>query len=89
MLAARGGRDLDPTVLDILRVEAGIPAWGAELDQRIIPLEAALDDAISYDKGCYVGQEIIARLDTLGRPAKLLRVLEFSYCFPKASIVIG
>ena len=61
--------------LETLRIEAGIPRWGAELDEKIIPLEAGLDPAISYDKGCYVGQEIIARLDTLGTPARLLRKL--------------
>ena len=58
---------------EVLRIEAGIPRHGVELDDRVIPLEATFDDAIDYDKGCYLGQEIIARLDTLGTPAKLLR----------------
>lgn len=60
---------------EILRVEAGVPAMGRELHEKAIPLEARFDDAISYEKGCYLGQEIIARLDTLGTPAKLLRQL--------------
>lgn len=68
---------LDGATLETLRIEAGVARWGAELDPKIIPLEAGLDAAIAYDKGCYVGQEIIARLDTLGKPAKLLRTLRF------------
>ena len=74
-LEQAGGRPVGAQALDILRVEAGVPRWGAELDEKVIPLEAGLDHAISFNKGCYVGQEIIARLDTLGRPAKLLRAL--------------
>ncbi len=66
---------LDEAAAEALRIEAGKARWGAELDEKVIPLEADLDHAISYDKGCYVGQEIIARLDTLGTPAKLLRTL--------------
>lgn len=58
---------------ETFRIEAGVPRHGAELHDRVIPLEAAFDDAIAYDKGCYLGQEIIARLDTRGVPAKLLR----------------
>lgn len=68
---------VDAATLETLRIEAGVARWGAELDPKIIPLEAGLDEAVAYDKGCYVGQEIIARLDTLGQPAKLLRKLVF------------
>jgi folate-binding protein YgfZ len=52
----------DEAWLHALRVFAGVPAWGAEIDERTIPLEARLVDAISFTKGCYVGQEVIARL---------------------------
>lgn len=62
---------------ETLRIEAGVPRYGAELSDDIIPLEAGLDETIAYDKGCYLGQEIIARLDTLGTPAKELRTLVF------------
>lgn len=58
---------------ETLRIEAGIPRFGVELHEKVIPLEASFDDAVAFDKGCYLGQEIIARLDTLGTPAKLLR----------------
>lgn len=60
-------------LFETLRIEAGVPRFGVELDDKVIPLEAGFDDAISFEKGCYLGQEIIARLDTRGTPAKLLR----------------
>jgi folate-binding protein YgfZ len=60
---------------ELLRIEAGVPRFGVELSEKVIPLEANLDHTISYTKGCYLGQEIIARLDTLGTPARLLRHL--------------
>ncbi|AWV90957.1 YgfZ/GcvT domain-containing protein [Bradymonas sediminis] len=63
--------------LETLRIEAGIPRFGVELTEERIPLEANLDHAISFTKGCYLGQEIIARLDTRGTPARLLRTLVF------------
>ena len=66
---------LDDGVFEILRTEAGIPRFGVELHEKVIPLEAGFQDAIAFDKGCYLGQEIIARLDTLGTPAKLLRLI--------------
>lgn len=58
--------------LEILRIEAGIPRYGAELDDTVIPLEARLDHAISYTKGCYVGQETIARIHYQGHVNRVL-----------------
>jgi folate-binding protein YgfZ len=58
--------------LNLRRVEAGVPAWGEELDPSIVPLEARLDHAIHYRKGCYVGQEIIARIEARGHVNNLL-----------------
>jgi len=52
--------------LEILRIEAGIPVFGRDMTEDTIPVEANLTDAISYTKGCYVGQEVIARLDARG-----------------------
>lgn len=73
-LIAGGCHDGSPETLDILRVESGIPTWGAELTTRTIPLEANLDGkAVSFTKGCYPGQEVIARIHSRGRPAKELR----------------
>lgn len=58
--------------LNARRLEAGIPWWGEELDSSIVPFEARLDNAISLNKGCYVGQEIIARIDARGHVNNLL-----------------
>ncbi len=52
--------------LEILRIEAGVPVFGRDMTEETIPIEANLTDAISYTKGCYVGQEVIARLDARG-----------------------
>ncbi len=63
----------DAAALDVLRIESGIPRWGVDMDSDTIPVEVGLESrAISYDKGCYVGQEIIARIKTYGEPAKRL-----------------
>jgi folate-binding protein YgfZ len=61
--------------IETLRIEAGVPRFGKELTEKRIPLEAGIEHAISFHKGCYLGQEIIARLDTRGTPARLLRTL--------------
>jgi folate-binding protein YgfZ len=55
-----------------LRIEAGIPAWGSELDESVIPLEAGLEYAISFNKGCYMGQEVIARIHSRGHTNRSL-----------------
>lgn len=57
---------------NLRRLEAGIPWWGEELDKSVIPLEARLHHGISLTKGCYVGQEIIARIDARGQVNNLL-----------------
>ncbi len=77
-LGAAGAEPLDPATLDILRAERGYPAFGRELSQDYIPLETGLHDAVSFTKGCYVGQEIIARMESRGRLAKQLRGLRLS-----------
>jgi folate-binding protein YgfZ len=59
------------------RVEAGVPRYGQDMDARTIPLEAGLKHAISYDKGCYVGQEVVARATFRGHVNKELRRLSF------------
>jgi folate-binding protein YgfZ len=60
------------------RIESGIPRWGAEIDDRILPAEAGLDEThISFTKGCYPGQEPIARQHYRGKVNRRLRVLEF------------
>jgi len=67
----------DPQELEELRIEAGTPAWGAELDDSILPAEAGLDEThISFTKGCFPGQEPIARLRHRGHVNRRLRKLE-------------
>jgi folate-binding protein YgfZ len=80
---------LEPTLeaddLELLRIRAGSPAWGKELDDRILPAEAGLDaTAISFTKGCYPGQEPIARLHYRGHANRGLRVLELDGEVPPA-----
>ncbi len=62
----------DQQLLDVLRVEDGIPVFGKELTEATIPLEAGLKPAISFTKGCFPGQEIVARIENLGHPARTL-----------------
>jgi len=53
--------------LEVLRIEAGVPKWGVDMDENTIPNESGLEArAINYDKGCYIGQETIARIKTYG-----------------------
>jgi aminomethyltransferase len=72
-LLAAGVVQLSQESYDTLRVEAGHGAFGSELSLEYIPLETGLWDAISFNKGCYVGQEIIARMESRNRLAKMLR----------------
>lgn len=74
--AELGGGAAGFTALEWARFEAGIPRFGIEMDTTNLPPEAGLDrDAISYSKGCYTGQETIARLRTYGSVTKALRGL--------------
>ncbi len=58
---------------DTVRIESGTPWWGFDLDETTIPLDANLSSAIHFDKGCYPGQETIAKITNLGHPARQLR----------------
>jgi folate-binding protein YgfZ len=62
--------------LEARRVAAGVPRWGRELDNRVLPAEAGLESThISFSKGCYPGQEPVARLHYRGHPNRTLRVI--------------
>jgi folate-binding protein YgfZ len=79
--------DLEPTLsgeeLERMRIEAGVPAWGKELDDSILPAEAGLDEThVSFTKGCYPGQEPIARLRHRGKVNRALRTLEIDAAQP-------
>jgi folate-binding protein YgfZ len=53
-------------MLDTVRIEAGIPVYGRDMTEETIPVEANLEAALSYTKGCYIGQEVIARIEARG-----------------------
>jgi tRNA-modifying protein YgfZ len=90
-LLAAGAEPVSEATLDVLRVETGRPRWGAELDETVIPQEAALNDrAVSFTKGCYVGQETVARLHWKGKPNRHLRGLLLSAPVPAgAALFLG
>ena len=78
-LLAAGAEPVSEEAVEVLRVETGRPRWGAELDETVIPQEAGLNDrAVSFTKGCYVGQETVARLHWKGKPNRHLRGLRLS-----------
>ena len=68
---------LSDDALELLRIEARTPRWGREIDDRVLPAEAGLvERAVSLGKGCFPGQELIARLHYRGHPNRGLRLLE-------------
>jgi len=64
VLEDAGARPIGVEALDVVRVEQGVPLFGRELTEKVNPLEANLLDSVSFNKGCYVGQEVVARLNT-------------------------
>ncbi|HEY4811242.1 MAG TPA: glycine cleavage T C-terminal barrel domain-containing protein [Solirubrobacteraceae bacterium] len=78
-LRERGALPVSEQVAECLRVERGRPRYGVDLDDSVIPQEAGLNErAVSFTKGCYVGQETVARLHYKGKPNRHLRGLRLS-----------
>ena len=76
---AVGGRACGWTALEIARVEAGIPRFGADMDEANLPLECGIEArAVSYQKGCYIGQEVINRIHSIGHVNRELRGLRLT-----------
>jgi folate-binding protein YgfZ len=76
---AVGGRACGWQALEMARIEAGIPRFGVDMDETNLAPEAGIEErAISYTKGCYIGQEVIARIRTYGQVAKSLHGLRFA-----------
>lgn len=71
-LQTAGAQPFGPEVGETLRIEAGIPRFGIDMDETKVVTETNLDDAVSFTKGCYIGQEIIARIKYRGHVAKKL-----------------
>ena len=87
LMAARkiGGAPAGWDALELVRVEAGVPRFGVDMDESTLAPEAGIEErAISYMKGCYIGQEVIARIRTYGQVAKALRGLRFA---PEAQVL--
>jgi folate-binding protein YgfZ len=67
---------VDEEDLEVLRAEAGIPRFGVDFGPENFPKETGLDAAVSYTKGCYLGQEVVARIHYRGGVQKMMRRLE-------------
>jgi folate-binding protein YgfZ len=76
-LTKAGAQPVGADALETLRIEAGIPRYGIDMDETNVVTETNLDDAVSFTKGCYIGQEIIARIKYRGHVAKKLTGLIF------------
>jgi len=76
-LVAQGATPVSKEVEEVLRLEAGIARYGVDMDETNVVTETNLDDAVSYTKGCYLGQEIIIRIKHRGHVAKKLTGLRF------------
>jgi folate-binding protein YgfZ len=84
-IQAQAGAAIGYRALNALRLEAGVPWFGADFDERQIPHEAALESThISYTKGCYTGQEIVERVRSRGHVNRRLTGLAFSSAEPPA-----
>jgi tRNA-modifying protein YgfZ len=82
-LEAAGAVPVSEAAVDVVRIEHGRPRYGVDLDETVIPQEAGLNErAVSFTKGCYVGQETVARLHWRGKPNRHLRGLRLSAPLP-------
>jgi len=84
VLAGRGVREAPAESLERLRVEAGRPLFGRDFGPENLPQETGLEDAVSYEKGCYLGQEVVARIHYRGGVARRLRGLRL-----KEAVAVG
>ncbi len=90
-LLAAGAVEVGAEAAEILRVEAGVPRFGAEMTGETMPAEAGIvESAVSFTKGCYIGQETVARLHYKGKPNRHLRGLRLSAPVePGAPLLLG
>jgi folate-binding protein YgfZ len=78
-LLEAGAAEVGAEAVEILRIEAGVPRLGAEMSAETMPAEAGIvERAVSFEKGCYIGQEPVARLHYRGKPNRRLRGLRLS-----------
>jgi len=90
-LREAGAEPMSDADTEVLRVERGRPRYGVDLDDSVIPQEAGLNDrAVSFTKGCYVGQETVARLFYRGKPNRHLRGIRLSSpAEPGSALTLG
>lgn len=90
-LTASGAVPISNATFEALRIEAGVPLYGIDMDENNVVTETNLDDAVSFTKGCYLGQEIIIRIKHRGHVAKKLTglVLTDSTTVPRNSKIIS
>jgi aminomethyltransferase len=92
-LVEAGATPAGPGAFEAARVTAGVPRQGVDIDERTIPQEAFLErDAVSFTKGCFLGQELVCRIDTRGHVNRYLRgfvMLDDTTPPPGAGIVVG
>ncbi len=81
-LVEAGARPAGVVARACLRVENGSALFGVDIDENVYPQEARMDDAFSLEKGCYIGQEVVAKIDTYGGLNKLLMALRISHDDP-------
>ena len=83
-LTHAGAQSVSEETFETLRIEAGVPRYGIDMDEKNVVTETNLDDAVSFTKGCYVGQEIIVRIKHRGHVAKKLTGIVLSGPAPVA-----
>jgi len=90
-LTNAGATTFSEQTLETLRIEAGIPRYGIDMDESNVVTESNLDDAVSFTKGCYIGQEIIVRIKHRGHVAKKLAgvILDEATPAPRNSKIIS
>lgn len=77
LAALRGAlEEASPDDVEVWRVASGIPRFGVDGEEGDLPAECGLDDAVSFDKGCFLGQEAVAKVRNLGHPRRVLLHLE-------------
>jgi folate-binding protein YgfZ len=89
-LAAAGATEVDDAEYEALRIEAGVPRQGYDIDESTIAQEAFLElDAVSFTKGCFLGQELVCRIDSRGHVNRLLRRLRADVPLARGASVVA
>ena len=87
-IVERGALEIDRDAYEMRRIEAGAPRQGYDIDESTIAQEAYLDrDAVSFTKGCFLGQELVCRIDTRGHVNRLLRRLRADTAISRGATV--